>query len=505
MPWKTQKQGDQWCVVKLPEMTSVKGGCHATEAEADAMVKALYANEPDAAKATVSPSVFITSEGVSVAFGKATTTTGLTTVTSTGTSTTTLTLNPQVEAAVESGGGLPWSGPIAFENQMTGDGRIFAPGAITWDEKSLPLPFRWVRADSGGHQEAVVVGRVDRIFRDEASPGVIFASGTVLDGENAPPEAAQFAALVTDGAAGGVSVDGDDAEFTIVEAADGDLEQHFSTMRLRGLTAVDIPAFIGARIAFGDTPVTAPESALVAGAAPVRPPGSWFDDPRLDRSTPLTVTADGRVYGHLAPRDVCHIAYTDKCRTPGDELMGYSNYAYFHVGELETADGSCIAVGHLTFATGHADTDPRTSARAAAAHYDNTGTVAADVRAGEDEHGIWLAGAMRPHLTDEQIREFRSAPPSGDWRRIGRHLELVAAHAVNVPGYPNIRERARVASGHLQALIVAVGQMDEDAEPPITGRRAAIVNSVRRAGLVDRIMTAAEGDAAWVEAGRPSA
>lgn len=395
---------------------------------------------------------------------------------------------------------MVWAGPIAFEEQMTGDGRVFAPGAITWDQASLPQPFRWVQADTGGHANAVAVGRVDNIYRDPASPGTIFANGVVFCGENAPPEAIAFAALVTAGAAGGVSVDGDDANFTIVEAADGALEQHFSEMRLRGLTAVDIPAFIGARIHFTDgiVPPTDPP-ALVAGGGPVHPPAEWFDDPQLENPTPLTITADGRVYGHLAAFGTCHIAFSGNCVTPPRG----NTYAYFHTGEIETADGECVSVGHLTFGTGHAD--QRDSALAAASHYDHTGTVAADVRAGEDDHGIWLAGAVRPHLSDEQVREFRAAPPSGDWRRIGGRLELVAALSVNVPGYPVPRERARVlvASGLEQSLIVA--GIEPDAETARAAARTALAKSVRKAALADRIMNLPEEVVAWAEAERPSA
>jgi hypothetical protein len=83
---------------------------------------------------------------------------------------------------------------------------------------------------------------------------------------------------------------------------------------------------------------------------------------------------------------------------------------------------------------GHAG--DRLSAQATASHDDNTGTVVADVAAGEDEHGIWFSGAMRPDLTEEQVRQFKAATLSGDWRTIADDYELVAALAVNVPGFP---------------------------------------------------------------------
>ena len=45
-----------------------------------------------------------------------------------------------VPAPAQGADGVPWSGPVAFENQMTGDGRIFAPASIGWFADSLPHP-----------------------------------------------------------------------------------------------------------------------------------------------------------------------------------------------------------------------------------------------------------------------------------------------------------------------------------------------------------------------------
>src|SRR5699024_7344050 len=38
---------------------------------------------------------------------------------------------------------------------------------------------------------------------------------------------------------------------------------------------------------------------ITAGAAPDSPPRGWFASPGLDEPTPITVTEDGRVFGHL--------------------------------------------------------------------------------------------------------------------------------------------------------------------------------------------------------------
>ncbi|HLR43873.1 MAG TPA: hypothetical protein VK065_01650 [Brevibacterium sp.] len=190
--------------------------------------------------------------------------------------------------------------------------------------------------------------------------------------------------------------------------------------------------------------------ALVAAGGPVAPPSEWFEDPRLAEPTALTVTKRGQVYGHLAVWDSCHIAHPDSCVSPPRSATGY---AYFHTGALLTADGEEVAVGHLTMNTGHASDDKRVMA--ALAHYDDTGTVGADVRVGEDQHGIWVAGALRSGLSDEQVRSLRSAPLSGDWRRVNGSLELVAALAVNVPGFPVPRPSGRRAAGNTVALVAS--------------------------------------------------
>src|SRR5690606_28522549 len=193
--------------------------------------------------------------------------------------------------------------------------------------------------------------------------------------------------------------------------------------------------------------------ALVAAAAPVAPPRAWFADPQLAGPTPITITDDGRIFGHLASWDVCHIASpqgADVCVVAPRSQKGY---ARFHTGSLVTDDGETIGVGRITMGTGHAG--PGLRAAAAAEHYDNTGTAVADVRAGEDAHGIWVAGALRPDVTPEQVRALRSSPLSGDWRRVDGNLELHAALAVNVPGFPIPRPAGLVASGELQALVAS--------------------------------------------------
>lgn len=194
---------------------------------------------------------------------------------------------------------------------------------------------------------------------------------------------------------------------------------------------------------------------VTAGAGTMKAPSiELFRDPKLTGPTPLTVDEKtGRVYGHVATWDTCHIGNPEgphRCTQPPRSKTGY---AYFHVGSLVTAEGKEIAVGKLVQGTVHASTNA--DAMAALAHYENTGLAVADVRAGEDQYGIWVSGALRPSITPEQIREFRAAPLSGDWRRMRGNLEMIVGLAVNVPGFPIPRPAGMVASGRMMSLVAS--------------------------------------------------
>lgn len=190
----------------------------------------------------------------------------------------------------------------------------------------------------------------------------------------------------------------------------------------------------------------------------VKPPTEWFTDPGLSELTPLTVTDDGRVFGHGAAWGSCHTGVADFCQTPPAEPGG--EHAYYRLGEVVTADGSRIAVGHITLGTGHAATRNITSSQAAE-HYDNTGSVVAVVASGEDDHGIWVAGAVRPGVSEARVQELRAASLSGDWRRIGGALRLVAFLAVNRPGFP-VPRTAGFVSQKKQLSLVAAGVVSQD-------------------------------------------
>ena len=233
---------------------------------------------------------------------------------------------------------------------------------------------------------------------------------------------------------------------------------------------------------------------VVAAAGPVAPPASWFEDPQLDGPTPLTITAEGRIFGHVADWNTCHIG---EPRGPGVCVLpprSATGYALFHLGSVLTADGKDIAVGTLTLDAPHAGI--QLNAHGASRHYDHTGTAVADVRAGEDRHGPWVAGAVRPNVSDTQLRALRAAKISGDWRR----GELVAALLVNVPGFPIPRPEARMvasAYGEQQMALVAAGIVLEDCgcedlSDAVVERRVRVLAA--RSEGIEALVALAEGD-----------
>lgn len=204
---------------------------------------------------------------------------------------------------------------------------------------------------------------------------------------------------------------------------------------------------------------------VMTAAAPLRPPAHWFDDPTLPGPTPLSVTADGQVKGHLALWNVCHFGLQDVCRMAPHSNTGYQ---YFHTGAVLTADGTQRKVGRITVGTGHANL--RLGYIPTADHYDDTGTGVAVVAAGEDPYGIWVAGATVPEVPEAKVAELRRSPLSGDWRPTPKGLELVAALAVNTPGFPVVGLNA---AGEVQSLVAAGMVLSDEEVAALNGPQAA--------------------------------
>jgi hypothetical protein len=401
--------------------------------------------------------------------------------------------------------GVPFTIPVVLlEGVVTSDGREIAAGGGA--ARALPITLHGMAETSHGGMAggAVAVGRIETLERYDASAlvdpvrGEAYGTGVWAwraTGHFRDDEVGlEYAQLAADQVVRGVSVDlgvtADEIEVTEVDEDGWPLDGVWRALEweIMAATQVTIPAFAGAYIVVdpadipgaqpaADQPADAPADTVTSSAAAVdpaglrttrmrpcgtctdpaalvaagatpddAPPAGWFTDPALTGPTPLTVGADGRVFGHLAVWGTCHTAIGDTCVTPPRSA---TEYAYFHTGALTADDGATVAVGRITVGTGHADT--RLGMQPAVEHYDNTGTCAAYVRAGEDAYGIWCAGTVAPGSDDATRRLLAAHPLSGDWRRIGGTLELIGALCVNVPGFPI----ARVAAGEPQALVAA--------------------------------------------------
>lgn len=241
-----------------------------------------------------------------------------------------------------------------------------------------------------------------------------------------------FARMGTDGAASTESTEPEADEATDPEA----------------VAASSAPPAAPTRVASAVVPVTT-FGTLTAAAVPQAPPAAWFEMPEPTDRTPLTVTDDGRVFGHMWAWSDCHTASADgSCLLAPHSSPGLP---WFHTGYLVTDEGQRVPVGALTIGGGHAD--ERGNATAAREHYDNVATVWADVVVTEGRHGGWACGAVRPGLSAEQLRSIRASVPSGDWRGVGGHSELIGIHQVVHPGFP----LARVDSHGEPLAIVAAG------------------------------------------------
>jgi len=276
-------------------------------------------------------------------------------------------------------------GGIAFENVMTGDGRVWTDGAWTW-ENPADIPVQWNPDDNSSHEGTLTFGAIDSITR---VGNALEAEGTLDD---QLPRADELVARMGQGLATGVSVVFDDVTVEVVDntpgggqdqpvtimasctvridheglhvveapdtvrallAAAGDpapdgevlfedasdsVVFRFTRSRIRALTLVDVPAFVDARIELTDEAVTEPaagpdgqpvassqEPAIAASAtAPLYPPASWFATPEPPDDSPLWVEQVGGVYA-------VPLTITDE-----GEVYGHACFwGQCHVGYLE--------------------------------------------------------------------------------------------------------------------------------------------------------------------------
>lgn len=407
-----------------------------------------------------------------------------------------------------------WDGVITVEGVESGDGRMFNLGSLDWAQ--LPQPLMYQPANTGGHSGSVLVGQITGIARDDnriRAWGIIDLEAQ-HNGENIGREVHR---LMDKHYHNGVSVDVDKVSNADVEtfmSPAGGTRTVFSRGRIRGATLVAFPAFVEAQLNLtGETltasavqerygtlaealPLPVPEDTTPLTAAahtitiPDLPPAAWFDRPTdVELKGALTVTDEGRVYGLLAPRDTTHRGVNTKVPTRNVD------YSRFHKGETIVEGGGRVVTGVITMNCGHAPGTNYGTLENRIEHYDNSCAVAANVRIGEHNGEVWVAGATAPFATAEQVTKMLGCTLSGDWQphpdRPGVR-EFVAALLVPVPGFALARREAsvRYEEGALVASAVPVEFVTvEHDTAPLLARKEEMI----RAHFTARKMELVEG------------
>lgn len=357
---------------------------------------------------------------------------------------------------------------IAFSTRLPG-GRDFTNCVWSWRDPTMTLvPLMLQTETDFGHMGAELAGFVEEFAQSAGT--VTVPRGGFYDQEMG----IRARDLLLDGRRFGVSCDPTEnvvAEFVCTEYDEDDWcvngDVIFSAYEIGGLTMCPFPGFENASIVLSTaTDAAAVQPAMAASAAvPARPPADWFslaaprageafldgtgDDVLVDQGDgtllcPLTIDDEtGRVYGHVFRLGQCHTANPwgpGVCATAPPSANGY---ATFHTGSVACDDGTLVSTGTIVVGAEHSYA---ASTWEAIDHYANAGSGWADVRVVDDEHGAWACGALRPGLSDDQLRVLRALSLSGEWRDIGGHLEMIGILAVNQPGFP-IARRQLAASG----------------------------------------------------------
>lgn len=389
--------------------------------------------------------------------------------------------------------------------------------------RALPLPYQAnLDTTAFGHDGAENVGRIDTL---SAADGRVPASGYLTVSESG--EGREYVLAVALGNVPGVSVDAAILDYAEIYETDDvgmivDMVCLARRWEIMGVTGTPFPAFADARVtvegvdteqAFEEgeamddmdempedevveEPVAASANGKItttlnfdfteaveqarvvvasaeAEARTKRPPSSWFENPNLTRPTPLTIEADGRVYGHLAPWDspsskACHVGFSDRCvcapRSPDGE------YPFMASGEVICADGGKVQVATIAYLGGHVADDGTQSWTSIKAAYDDPGNSGLQVALGEDKHGIWMAGRVAPIRTAAEVEIMRACGVSGHWRNRlqgdrARGPRLIGACCVISEGFPKPVLTAAAGGEDLPAVAVGpVAVYDEDDE-----------------------------------------
>lgn len=401
-------------------------------------------------------------------------------------------------------------------NERTPDGRMIHSGGfgVRALADGHPLSFKTMFADGpGGHIGSVISGLIDEVTIDDT--GLVSGRGWVLDTD----EGWATGRLIQSGAMRGNSIDLSAEEYRIdFDFESGKVFIDFVKAKMAATTLVATPAMEGLYVGLEDPEFDfsrrAQADSLVASAigefsdghmvsfstavlpAPAEatadpeplPPASWFAALPTDRDAyPIRAEAPNEhgfteVHGYVAAWGDPHrgLAEEGKLMTPPKSK---TDYAYFANGEVLTDEGF-VRTGRLVLGGDHAD---RTfDWRRATAAYDDTARAWADVAIGENDLGIWVHGYVRPGTDSATVAAARASGTSGDWRRIGGNLELIAVLSVNTEGFIK-PGHSQYHQGGLAVSAFGLGALaPAPHEPQSAGLPASLVEDIATAAAFAR-------------------